>query len=309
MQSSILHTLSYSSVFQYPLTQEELLTRLIVPDQVDEKAFIRTLQKTPHIKQIEKYWLLEGHDSDVKIRKQRAVFSESKQPEILRLLSILKKIPSISSVYITGSLAMNNVSSESDDIDLLIVTKPNMMWISRLVVVLWTTLIGKYRLHASSGEWGWCFNLWLDQNHLEIPKNDRSVYLAYEVVQAKMILGTENELLTKNEWVNEYINYSSKSEKRKDYETRTKREEISSQFSLWKNATLRLCRRSLKRVIHLIDVLAFFIQKIYMQPRMTREKVGRGFAFFHPRATEQIILKRWREELEKIGVSVSEFLT
>lgn len=198
----------------------------------------------------------------------------------------------------TGSLAMQNVRSLADDIDLLIVTKPGTLWLTRVVVVLWTSLIGKYRLHGSSGEWGWCFNLWLDQNHLQVPKEDRSVYTAYEVVQAQLMLGTQNELLSANQWVNEYINYPVKAEKSKDYETRMKGNgEILN---------LKILSSFILLLVVVVELVSYLAQRLYMQPKRSREKVGRGFAFFHPRDTKNLILKKWQQKLEELGMSKTE---
>lgn len=292
LSTSILATISYSAIFHFPLTEKELKNRLMGIVEVSDQELLKELKTLPQLIKVKEYWVLKGHESDVELREKRRYFSQFKKAELQTLISRLKKIPTISSVYVTGSLAMDSASSLADDIDLLVVTKPNTMWLTRLIVVLWTTLIGKYRLHVSNGEWGWCFNLWLDQNHLEIPKDDRSVYLAYEVVQAKLELGTQNELRRANGWVTEYINYSSVGENSQNYGARTMGEGGGTPF--W---TILLLP---------IDWVCYGLQKLYMQPRRSREKVGRGFAFFHPRDTKGLILKKWREELTDLKLSEKE---
>jgi predicted nucleotidyltransferase len=288
----ILATLAYSSVFQHPLTEKELKTRLIGKSGVTQDEINKTLRQMKNVKKKERYFYLLDHESDLTLRKKREHYSKLKQTELSQLISHLKKIPTITSVYVTGSLAMHNVSAVSDDIDILVVTKPRTMWVTRLIVVLWMTALGKYRLHGSSGEWGWCFNLWLDQDHLQIPKNDRSVYLAYEVVQAQLVLGIKNELLAANGWVNEYINSSVGSESSQDYETRTINDTpLSNFFSKLAIISFRLC-----------DTVSYALQRLYMQPRRSREKVGRGFAFFHPRDTKKLIVEQWLKELREIGM-------
>jgi hypothetical protein len=261
---------------------EELRKRLIgyFPELTSKELEKQLVSLSPVRKQ-GKFYFLAGRESDIFLREKRLYFSKLKWQEATTLTKILEKIPTITSVYVTGSLAMENVSSPADDIDILVVTRPHSLWFTRLLVICWTSLIGKYRLHGSSGEFGWCFNLWLDQNHLEMPKNSRSIYSAYEVVQAKQLLGTENELLKKNGWVNEYINYSTNVQKSKDYETRT---------------------NSGGKILGMLDLGAYFLQRLYMSPRLTRERVERGAAFFHPRQTDHIIEEKWQRTLKEIGV-------
>lgn len=281
---SILGTLAYSGIFHYPLDSNELKQRLIglYPD-LNAIQLEKELSRLVQVDKKGEWYFLRGQDQAVELREKRAYFSQIKYTEVKTLVKILKRFPMITSAYITGSVAMGNAVSVADDIDVLIVTRPQTLWLTRLFVVCWTSLIGKYRLHGSNGEYGWCFNLWLDQHHLQIPKNTRSVYSAYEVVQAKQVLGTENELLASNRWINEYINYPIDEAKTEYYEMRKKDERGNPIFKV-------------------IEEFAYFIQRLYMRPKRTRERVGRGYAFFHPRKTDEIILTQWQKILEKSGV-------
>ncbi|MBU1322622.1 adenylyltransferase/cytidyltransferase family protein, partial [Patescibacteria group bacterium] len=42
-----------------------------------------------------------------------------------------------------------------------------------------------------------------------------------------------------------------------------------------------------------LEFLSFHLQYAYMKPKITREQVGRHFAFFHPRPTGEIVLKKY----------------
>jgi predicted nucleotidyltransferase len=288
LTTSILGTLAYSSLFHHPLTLDELSQRLIGVSHVDKKNVLQTLQKISQVIEQSHRFTVKGSEGDFQIRKKQEYLSRLKQSEVQSLVQLLRKFPSISSVYITGSLAMQNIQSINDDIDILIVTKPNQLWLVRLLVVITTRLLGKYRLHGTKGEYGWCFNLWLDQKHLVLPKEQRSVYTAYEIIQSVQVLGTQNELLSENEWVNEYINYSDIFDQRKNYEARTKDQE------------------NVRDVLTFLDWVSWQLQWVYMKPKKTIERVGRGFAFFHPRNTKRIIVEKWQQRLEEIGVPQKE---
>lgn len=300
LRLSIQSTLAYSSIFEYPLSVPELYSRLIGKfPQISLSQFSKEVSATLGIEKSKDWLYLSAYLDHIKTRQKRQYFSTIKKREAQTILSVLENIPTITSAYITGSLAMDNVSSMADDIDILIVTVPGTLWLTRLIVVLWTSLIGKYRLHDTNGEWGWCFNLWLDQNHLQMQESSRSVYSAYEVIQAKQLLGTQNELLAHNQWVNEYINYSENGKTTKHYETRRKEigEVISYQL---------LGIRIFAPIVWVLEKLSYLLQRLYMQPKKTKERVGAGFAFFHPRETKKLIMKKWQERLREMGISKKE---
>lgn len=290
MRLSILGTIAYSDLFQYPLTLAELSSRLMGNfSTISETELKHTARQMNELDSRQDFWFLKGKDHLVQLRKKRQYFSQLKQDEVRTLQKVLEVVPTISSAYITGALAVENSHSISDDIDILIVTKTGSLWLTRLFVILMTGLRGKYRLHGSGGEFGWCFNLWLDQKHLQQPKSSRSVYTSYELLQSKQILGTKDELRMANEWIKEYINYSHDNDQKNNYEAQRKPERV------WWLTLLRI-----------FELLSYRFQLFYMASRRTTERVGEGFAFFHPRDTKGKILNKWKERLQQSGLSSNE---
>lgn len=291
LQLSILATLSYSSIFEYPLTLDQIFSRLIGQFPLLTKTSLRQeLHKETRVIEEKGYFALFGDEKLFSIRCKREQYALTKEHEVQLLEQILRRLPSISSAYVTGSQAMRNPSSLADDLDVLIVCHVGTLWMTRLCVVLWTSVIGKYRLHGGRGEYGWCFNLWLDRDHLTLPYKERNIYTAYEVIQARLFYGTQNELIISNPWINEYINYPSKTSNTKNYEALTKPDKVSVVVFVFK----------------LLEPLAWIVQTVYMKPRKTTERVGRGFAFFHPRDTKGLILKAWKRKMRRIGLSEKE---
>lgn len=47
-----------------------------------------------------------------------------------------------------------------------------------------------------------------------------------------------------------------------------------------------------------LEAIAYKFQLWYMKPKMTLERVGRHYAFFHPRPTGKIILQKYQEKLK-----------
>lgn len=58
-----------------------------------------------------------------------------------------------------------------------------------------------------------------------------------------------------------------------------------------------------QKILAFLDNLAYRLQLAYMRPKITRERVGRHYAFFHPRPTGEIILKKYKQRTRKILVT------
>lgn len=55
-----------------------------------------------------------------------------------------------------------------------------------------------------------------------------------------------------------------------------------------------------QKLLTKLENLAFKIQFWYMRSKITRERVGKHFAFFHPFPTGEIILKKYQEKLSNL---------
>ena len=131
---SLRNTLSYFDRYDYPLTldearfwQEKPGSFLLRPqDAKGETLFSRK----------GKYYFLPGRSHIVSLRQQREQFSKTKWLIARRVGEQLKKFPFIIAIFVTGALAMNNCPKD-DDIDLMLVTYPNTLWITRFFVNLY----------------------------------------------------------------------------------------------------------------------------------------------------------------------------
>jgi predicted nucleotidyltransferase len=195
--------------------------------------------------------------------KQRLIYTKLSQPlkaKASEYAIILKRIPSVLAIYLTGSLAMDNTDGH-DDIDLLIVTKPGKLWTTRLVLTLYTSLLGLRRTPKTKNIMGkLCLNLYLTPDSYLVPAARRSLYTAYELVQMTPLYDprdTHIELLATNSWIRAYL----------------------PNYPLPKSST----RKVSDTLYPIYERLAYTLQYLYMKPRITREYITRDAAFFHPR--------------------------
>jgi predicted nucleotidyltransferase len=207
LQKAILKTLSYTDIFDYPLTLPELHQFLI-----EQKASINDLAKalteTKEVAQDGQFFFLKKRPKIVQIRQKRFEWSQNKLKIAKQVAKYLKLIPFIKMVAVTGNLAMNN-AEERDDIDLLIVTSQNRLWLTRLFTVFLVELVANRR-HPYDQEVKdkICLNMFLAENHLQVPKKEQNLFSAHEVFQAKLLWERERtyqKFLKANQWAQKYL--------------------------------------------------------------------------------------------------------
>ncbi len=289
---AILFTLAYTDQFDFPLNEVELWQRLITLDGTNfsRPEFKKALLKLALHKQVEfvkSYLCLPGRAKVAAQRNARAVIAEKKQQEITFLQKVMAHQPGVKAVFVTGSVAMNN-ADEDDDLDVLIVTAPNRLWLTRLGLLFTTWILRKKKARSDEGKHGWCLNLWLDEEHLGVEEKKRDLYQAYEVLQALPVYGKADviaKFYQANAWTNEYVPHFEKTPDQaglEDVSLKPKKISLASTFLDW------------------LETVAYSVQLNYMSAHRTTEKVGRGYAFFHPRPTGKLVKDGWLHSLQTL---------
>lgn len=186
-------TLAYADIFDYPLTAAELQRWQITGDNQDWPV-----AKTG------KFFHLPGRARLVNLRRQRQRFSQLKWRFARQAARRLQLIPWIKLICVTGALAMNN-SQKNDDVDLMIVTAKDRLWLTRLKAVV---LLGPLLRRGNKINNRVCLNLWLDETSLALPKTQRNLYTAHEVVQAQPVFERDNaydKFISANLWYKKYL--------------------------------------------------------------------------------------------------------
>lgn len=207
MERAILKTLSYHDLFDYPLTLEEIHRFLI-----GKKASLRKLQSTinhqPSIINRGGLYFLKGREEIVSLRKRRERISKKKLAITKRIADWLRLIPTVKMVAVTGTLAMKN-AKKNDDIDLLVVIRADRLWLTRFLVVLLIELIAKRpQLEEKKFKDAICLNIFLDERHLQMPKEKQNLFVAHEMAQMKLLWQKDDlyQKFTKaNRWVKKFL--------------------------------------------------------------------------------------------------------
>jgi len=292
----VLLTIAYADQFNFPLTEKEIFRRLIKislsKDQL--RKSLEWLKELGLIQFHHRFWKLSSSMTDWKTRLEREKLAQKKWHEVTELVRVVGWIPWIKGIAVTGSLAVNNMVTDGD-IDLMIVTAPKRLWLSRILVSLSTLRAGKRRTWYGNKEDSWCFNLWLEEQRLELPQTKKNLYSAYEVCQAKWVLDKaeiKRAFYETNRWVEDFLPHYFHSIHRN-----------SSAILKFKSdkrcLTPTFCFMS-RKFLDLLNLLIFIPQYCYMYPHMSRENVSLDSAYFHPRSTKGQIYQHWYNSLQQL---------
>lgn len=281
-KASVIATLAYADIFDYPLTLEEL-SFYCIEKPLSQKAIEKIIYTIPSIVQQQGFFVFKGREHLIQERLKRRTISRGKLASIKTVKKCLQFIPTISFLGISGGLAMEN-ATEDDDIDLFILTQTDTVWVTRLLVTVILLILGKKRprkvVHAKDMV---CPNMFLDAHAFLLNKEQQNLYTAHEIIQVKPLdeKGAYTKFLKANKWVEKYLPNA--------YHTLRQNQEKEKAISAVVYMMLVLLRG--------IEPLARKLQSWYMGKHQTRERVSEYLLAFHPRDYEKEILDAYKERI------------
>lgn len=285
MREKILATLAYADIFDYPLTLKEIFRFLITSQKIKEeeiKKAIRTLLKEGKIGKMGRFYFLKGREEIVFLRKKRQKESNLKIKKAEKISKYLRFLPLIKMVALTGNLAVKN-SSESDDIDFLIVTKKGWLWTGRFLTTVLLEILGcRRRPGDKKFKDKICLNMFWDEGYLSLPSSWRNLFTAHEICQIEPLWQKDDvyfKFLFKNRWVKKYL----------------------ANFELEKK-NIFFEENKNKPPFSLVEKILKKVQLYYMQKRRTKEKITSGIIAFHPRDLSPDILEKYQKRLKLLGL-------
>lgn len=262
-------TVLYHDFFSYPLNRTDV-DRWSLGDKGG------VLKKGVNIVEKDGWFFVEGREDLVARRLAREKIARAKRVKAQKAANFLKRLPSIRFIGITGSLAMSNTSKKSD-IDLILITSSETLWITRLIVLLSLQLFGFAIRHSGQKEERdrLCLNMWLDEQCIEWSIHERNIYTAHEIVQILPLVNKDKiyeKFLYTNNWV---LDYWPKAVDIRKIEIKINRHKNSFQKAIMKG----------------MNIFFFFVQYLYMRKKITTEFVSQHIALFHP--------VNWSKKVEK----------
>jgi hypothetical protein len=199
LDEAIVKTVTYSDVFSYPLTVQEIhryLTGVATTVEAVERS-VRELSASGRLACVEEYYALPGREGTVETRRRRAAISERLWEKAISYGHTIARLPFVRMVAVTGALSVDN-SEDDDDLDYLIITEPGRLWTCRACV------LALVRLAARRGDVV-CPNYFLSERALVM--RETSLYTAREMIQMVPLAGFDlyRRMLELNPWVGDYL--------------------------------------------------------------------------------------------------------
>lgn len=259
LNEDIKKTIEYAKKFDCELTNEEIVERLISnkvykDEEIEKMIKTHRLYETPPLK--------------------REAFSKEKIEKAERFVKLIKdKFKDILYIGVTGSVAAGHPNKD-DDIDLIIITKKDKLWWTRLKMryFIYKNSIPHRKYGKQENKNELCFNFWLDQNHLRLPKNRHNLRCSVDLILMKPIMNRENiyeKFMLENKWAKKWV--------ASGYSKKTK---------LFEQNPSALQAPPLDRgafIFFVINILLFVPQYLFMRKKIKSEEVNLGYALFNER--------------------------
>jgi len=287
-RDAIRIAIAYGEVFDYPLTEEEIITWAPF-------CVIRTL---PAVLQGES---LKMRKRLIAIRNKRRAWSEKKWIRARRVAKFLKIIPTITLVGVTGGLTRSN-AGDADDIDFLIITTPKTLWVTRGFSTILLDLFGLRRRPSDIKLRNLiCLNMFMSEDGLRVPPKERDLFTAHEVLLMTPLWerdGIYKRFLYANAWVKKFLP-NAWEERRRNYELRIMNYGKHMSYELH---IFSFILHTSYFILRLVEPFVKHLQLFYMKSRRTTEVVTDYVIRFHPRDARVWIKRKLGERLTRFNV-------
>ncbi len=188
----------YFDVFRHPLTEAEL-TRLVSPGRPHVVAAACDGLRRAGLLEAEGAWRFRpGGAPHVARRRERARYAERVWPWAQRAAGVLRRLPYVRGLLVTGSLSKNSAGPDGD-VDFLVLVEPGRVW------TLKTMLQALRRVLPEPARELFCTNYLLATDQLVV--DDRNLFTAVELATAVPLAGPAAcvALLEANDWARRFV--------------------------------------------------------------------------------------------------------
>jgi hypothetical protein len=195
IEQAVVRSVAYGDVFEYPLRAPEVhryLHGVSATPEATADALARRSSPGGALTCRDGFYTLPGRADLVDLRRRRTAHARALWPKALKYGRLIAELPFVRMVAVTGSLAWDNVDAGAD-VDYLIVTEPDRLWVTRWLVAALGRVAGREGVSL-------CPNYMVSERALLLA--ERNLYGAYELVRMVPIAGLDlhRRLFDANPW-------------------------------------------------------------------------------------------------------------
>lgn len=182
-EDAIVRTVTYASLFDYPLTPAELASGLVRTVATEEavRAWLATSARLRAVvEEVDGYYVPRGRGDLVRTRHRREAASRRLLGAHARALRSLAGLPFVRMTALSGTLAHLN-AARGADVDLFVVTAPGRVWSVTVTALVIARLRG-WRRHL-------CLNYVVSERSLAVGPED--LFTANQVINLRPLTGVD----------------------------------------------------------------------------------------------------------------------
>jgi hypothetical protein len=164
---SIIKTLLYFDIFNYPLTKDEIrrfLGRNASIEDVEEA--LKMLVARDFVFQFNEFISIQNNKGNIVRRLKGNEMARKLLPLAKKKAGLIGAFPFVRAVMASGSLSKDYMD-ENSDLDFFIVTDPGRLWIARMLLVMYK------RVFLKNSHKYFCVNYFVSSDRLEIEEKNQ----------------------------------------------------------------------------------------------------------------------------------------
>jgi hypothetical protein len=179
LEREILTVLAYFDIFNHPLTAREIYNFLPSNSTSAQhiEAACRSATLSAAVSESAGHFSLRHSVGELVRTRRKKEQRAARHTRIAHFMArLIRRFPFVRGVFMSGELS-KGISSADGDIDFVIVTAPNRLWVARSLLTLFkkTVLLNRKRY--------FCLNHFITETNLHV--GQRNLYTAIEVVTLK----------------------------------------------------------------------------------------------------------------------------
>lgn len=170
----------------------------ISPDQIDQlKQDLNNLCQDGLLYFIDGHYTTKNRPDWIRLRKEANKRAKLCARKANRRALLIAKFPFVRAVFFSGTFAKGLMYADSD-VDFFIVTKPERLWLSRTLLVLYK------KIFLFNSRKYFCVNYFVDEDHLSI--SEKNLFTATEIATLRPAVGAEqyHNFCNANPWVQSF---------------------------------------------------------------------------------------------------------
>jgi hypothetical protein len=183
LEQSFLQSVLYAALFNYPLSGAQLCEALI-GESADESALAACYARSPMLQAAiecaDGFYFPRGRRDLLETRARREASSRMLLTKLRGLQALVRHMPFVRMVALSGSLAHLNADDEAD-LDLFVIVAPGRVWSVTLTTLLVARLLGWRR--------SLCLNYVVSERALMVGPAD--LFSANQIIHLQPIMGAE----------------------------------------------------------------------------------------------------------------------